>query len=92
MKNEIPKRSFFDLMLENTQSKLKEKEEKQPNRPNPIFTFLGFIAAPLFFAVFVYFGLDVISKKVTTFPHFSYFDALKLYLGAWVVSSLLKKR
>lgn len=91
MKNEIPKRSFVDLMLQNSESKLREKEEKQQSKPNPLNA-LGFIIAPFFFSLLVYFGLDVLENKVASFPHFSYFDALKLYLCAWVVSSLFKRK
>jgi hypothetical protein len=90
--NEIPKRSFFDIVLENTHKTKDKKDEKIPDpKPNPLFL-LGLLASPLFFSIFIYLGLDVLSHKIVNFPSFSYFDSVKMYIGSWVIINLFKRK
>lgn len=90
--NDVPKKSFFDIVLENSHRTPKAEENKvQTPKPNPTFL-LGLVAGLFFFSFFLYLGLDVLTHKVSTFPSFTYFDTIKMYIGFWVLINLIKRK
>jgi hypothetical protein len=91
--NDQPRKTLFDIVMQN--SSVKQKEEPTPAQTSPKaspFFILGLIAGFFVNALFLYLGLGVLSAKIDNFPAFSYIDSLKLYTAAWVILSLIRKK
>lgn len=91
--NDHSRKTLFDIVLQN--SNVKQKEESPQSQPTPKpspFFLLGLIAGFFIYALFIYWGLGVLESKISNFPHFSYFDSLKLYAASWVIFNLIRKK
>jgi len=84
-RNELKKKSFFDLVVDGAKNKTQETTtptdpapKEKPKAPN-IFTILGFISAPFIFTLLLKIGLNTILNKFHLFP-FTYWESLNVFL------------
>jgi hypothetical protein len=95
-RNELKKKSFFDLVVDNAKNKTQEAAttptdstpKEKPKAPN-IFTILGFISAPFIFALLLKIGLNTILNKFHLLP-FTYWETLNVFIGLWAIGRILK--
>lgn len=91
--NEQPRKTFFDMVIENSKLKAGAGEEKKPaqsNRPTRGLIFwIGWLAGFFLFGLVLHLSVSVIAQK-TTMPAFSYIEVLKLYAGALVIKRIFK--
>lgn len=87
--NEQPRKSFFDMVIEN--SKLKEKKPSTPTTPpaKGVAHTIGWIAGFFLFGLVLHLAVSVLAQK-TILPAFSYIEVLKLYAGVIVIRRIFK--
>jgi hypothetical protein len=90
--NEQPKKTFFDMVIEN--SKLKEKKPTGPSSPNTpapksIVFWIGWLAGFFLLGLVIHLSVSVLTQK-SILPVFSYIEILKLYAGALVLKRIFK--
>jgi hypothetical protein len=88
--NELPKKTFFDIIVENSRVKTTEPAEtttKKQEKSNDGLAVLGFLIAPFVYAAAFYLLASVLAEKFST-PHFSYWDSMKVYIGFFAISTL----